>query len=243
MTVSELDLHVHSRYSYDSLLKPEKIVKNAKQKGLRGVAITDHGTIQGGLSAKKYNTSDFMIIIGAEIRTEIGDIIGLFLNEEIRSEGIWNVIDEIRHQDGVVILPHPFRGHDSNKFNKELVNKIDAIEGYNARTSKSKNIKAQEFAKAYKMPIVAGSDAHFYGEIGLAKTIMQEASSEEDVRKSILSCRTCIDGVQTSLYFRAASRILTEVKTGNWNKLPYTLFRMSIKGAKTYADKIRGGKQ
>ena len=243
MRIAEIDLHVHSMYSYDSLLKPEKIVKIAKQKGLTGVAITDHETIQGGLSAKKYNSNDFITITGAEIRTEIGDIIGLFLNEEIKSYRFCSVIDEIKDQGGLVILPHPFRGHDSNKFDKELVNKMDAIEGYNARTNISKNIKAQEFAREHRLPIVAGSDAHFYGEIGLAKTIMQEASTEEDVRKSILSKGTRIVGMQTPLYFRAASRILTEVKTGNWNKLPYTLFRMSIKGAKTYADKIRGGKQ
>ena len=55
MTISEIDPHVHSKYSYDSLLKPEKIVKN------------------------------FIIITGAEIRTEIGDITGLFLNEEIKA--------------------------------------------------------------------------------------------------------------------------------------------------------------
>lgn len=242
MTIAEIDLHVHSKYSYDSLLKPEKIVKNAKRKGLGGVAITDHETIQGGLSVKKYNTSDFIIITGAEIKTEIGDIIGLFLNEEIKSKEIWCAIDEIKDQNGLVILPHPFRGHDSNKFDKELVNKMDAIEGYNSRTGMSKNIQAQEFARAHRLPIVAGSDAHFSGEIGLAKTIMENISSEEDVRKSILSYRTRIVGVQTPLYFQAASRILTEVKTGNWNKLPHTLLKMSIKGVKTHVDKIRSEK-
>ena len=239
MTIAELDLHVHSMYSFDSLMKPEKIVKTAKQEDLAGVAITDHGTIRGGLSAKKYNINDFIVIIGAEIKTEIGDIIGLFLNEEIRFSEIWSVIDEIRDQGGLVILPHPFRGHDLNKFDKDLINKIDAIEGYNSRTGMNKNIQAQEFAKACGLPVTAGSDAHFYGEIGLAKTIMENISSEDDVRKSILNCSTQIIGTQASLYFRGASRILTEVKTGNWYKLPQILLKLSIKGAKTYTNKIR----
>ena len=242
MTIAELDLHVHSKYSYDSLLEPEKIVKTAKQKGLSGVAITDHGTIQGGLSAKKYNASEIIIITGAEIKTEVGDIIGLFLNEEIRSNGIWSVMDEIRAQDGLIILPHPFRGHDLNKFDKGLIKEIDAIEGYNARTDMNKNIKAQEFAKVHKLPIVAGSDAHFSGEIGLAKTIMGNISSEEDIRKSILSCSTHIVGMQTPLYFRGGSRMLTNVKAGNWYKLPHTLLKMSIKCVKIYTDKRKSEK-
>lgn len=238
MTIAEIDLHVHSRYSHDSLSKLGKIVKIAKRKGLNGIAITDHGTIHGGLSAKKCDANDFIIIIGTEIKTEIGDIIGLFLNEEIRSRGIWCVIDEIRDQNGLVVLPHPFRGHDTNKFDKELLNKIDAIEGYNARSDVNENILAQEFAKVHKLPIIAGSDAHFYGEIGLAKTIMGNISSEEDIRKSILSYGTRIVGTQTPLYFRGASRILTDAKTGNYYKLPYTLVKILIKGVKTYVNKI-----
>lgn len=242
MTLAEIDLHVHSMYSYDSLLKPEKIVRVAKRKGLSGVAITDHETIQGGLSIKKYNTSDFITITGAEIRTEIGDIIGLFLNEQIKSKGIWAVIDEIGDQNGLVILPHPFRGHDLSKFDKDLLSRIDAVEGYNSRTNISKNIQAQEFAKAHKLPIVAGSDAHFSGEIGLAKTIMENISSEEDIRKSISSDSTHIVGMQTPLYFRGGSRVLTNVKAGNWYKLPSTLLKISIKGMKIYTDKRKSEK-
>jgi len=231
MTVAEIDLHVHSKYSYDSLLKPEKIVKGAKRKGLSGIAITDHGTIQGGLSAKKYDIEDFITITGTEIRTEIGDIIGLFLNEEIKSNEIWGVIDEIKDQGGLVILPHPFRGHDWKKIDNDLFEKIDAIEGYNARTGMGKNRQAQKFAKEHRLPITAGSDAHFYGEIGLARTFIKDVSSEEGIRKSIARGRTRINGVEAPLYFRAVSRVLTDIKTGNWYKLPHTLLSMSIKYA------------
>lgn len=235
--MKKFDLHVHSMYSYDSLMEPRKIIKIAKKRGLNGIAITDHGTILGGLSARKCNASDLIIIIGAEIKTDIGDIIGLFLNEEIISKEIWCVIDEIRDQDGLVILPHPFRGHYLNGFDKDLFEKIDAIEGYNARTGKNENIQAQKYAKIHKLPIIAGSDAHFYGEIGLAKTIIKDISSEEDIRKSILTHDIYIEGVQTHLYFKGASRILTDIKTGNWYRLPYTLLKMTIKGIRMYANK------
>ena len=65
------DLHVHSKYSYDSFTSPEKIIKVAKKRGLDGVAITAHGTIKGGIEAPKiHKDKDFQVIVGAEIKTE-----------------------------------------------------------------------------------------------------------------------------------------------------------------------------
>jgi hypothetical protein len=236
--ISKFDLHIHSKYSYDSIMRPEKIIKVAKQKGLTGIAITDHGTIEGGLAAKKCS-KDFIVIVGAEIKTEeFGDIIGLFLNEEIKSREIWCVIDEMKDQDGIVVLPHPLRDH-TNIFNGNLLNKIDAIEGYNARTGIDENIKAKEFADKSGLPAIAGSDAHFYGEIGLAKTIVEDASSEEDIRRSILSDHIAgIEGSQTSIYYRGGSRVLTDIKKGRIYRLPYTIMRVSFKGAKACLSKI-----
>jgi predicted metal-dependent phosphoesterase TrpH len=119
------DLHIHSKYSYDSLLDPKKIIKVAKRRGLDIIAITDHETIRGGIETQKLNQSrDFHVIIGCEINTEVGDIIGLYLNEEIKSRNSIEVIEEIYSQGGFVILPHPFRGH---KLQKILFEKIDAL--------------------------------------------------------------------------------------------------------------------
>ena len=102
------DLHTHTKYSSDGILEPEKIVEIARRKGLSGIAITDHNTIKGSLKAKKYETDDFQVICGSEISTERGEVIGLFLSDEIQSESFLDVVDEIKEQDGVVVLPHPF---------------------------------------------------------------------------------------------------------------------------------------
>ncbi|NIA11171.1 MAG: PHP domain-containing protein [Nitrospiraceae bacterium] len=241
MTVSEFDLHVHTKYSFDSILKPEKLVKVAKRNGLCGLAITDHGTIQGGLSARNYNTNDLIIITGAEIRTDVGDIIGLFLNQEIRSIEIESVIDEIHDQDGLVILPHPFRGHDMNKFNKELLTKIDAVEVYNGRTNMKENILAQKFAETNGLPAVAGSDAHFAGEIGFARTIISNSIySDEDIRNAILKKETKVIGTHVPMYFQGASRVLSNLKTGNLHKLPYTLLKITVKGIEISLTDLHG---
>ena len=90
------DLHTHSKYSADGFLEPEKIVETAMRKGLSGIAITDHNTINGALKAKKYETNDFKVICGSEISTERGEVIGLFLSSDYIQ--FINVVEEIREK-------------------------------------------------------------------------------------------------------------------------------------------------
>jgi predicted metal-dependent phosphoesterase TrpH len=125
----------------------------------------------GGLATKKYETEFFKVIVGCELNTTHGEIIGLFLTEEIKSKDINEAIEEIHSQGGLVIIPHPF-----DKFRKssirdidDYVKKIDAIEAFNARCIlNNSNREALEYAKEHKIPVTAGSDAHFTSEIGLA---------------------------------------------------------------------------
>lgn len=172
----KVDLHIHSKYSFDSILEPEKILKVAKKRGLDGIAITDHNTIKGGLEAKKINEDqNFFVIVGSEISTESGDIIGLFLNEEIKSRNSMEVIKEIKEQGGITVLPHPYKGH---KNIEEIAKHVDMIEAYNARTSTELNEKAYNLARRLGKPTLAGSDAHLYREIGLAATQKDNHESE-----------------------------------------------------------------
>ena len=106
MSNMKYDIHIHSKYSSDGILDLEEIVKISKKKGLDGIAITDHNTIKGGSEARKYETDDFEIVIGSEISTERGDVIGLFLSEEIRSNDFYRVILEIKEQNGIIVLKH-----------------------------------------------------------------------------------------------------------------------------------------
>lgn len=179
------DLHIHSKYSYDGFLNPEKIVKVARKRGLSGIAVTDHDTIKGGLETKKYENEDFEVIIGSEVSTYKGEVIGLYLYEEIKSNHFHEVIDEIKSQDGIVVVPHPFDVMRRSTFNieKKDINKINSIEIFNSRCVHNKyNQKAAEFAKINRLGITGGSDAHFANEIGNAGIIIEA----ENVRKSIL---------------------------------------------------------
>ncbi len=178
---------------------PERIVLQAKKKGLKGIAVTDHNTINGGLQAKSHNrNSDILVIVGSEVRTDQCEIIGLFLNEEIYSKDPFAVLDEIKDQGGISVLPHPFRslliprhkGH--NELPLELVKRVDLIEAVNARTKAEDNCKALNLAKKVGKPTVSGSDAHTYPEIARVKTLLPPVSSEEELRKNLREGRTSI---------------------------------------------------
>lgn len=198
------DLHVHSKYSIRcGILEPKDIIKIAIKKGLAGIAITDHDTIKGGLECKKFETESIKVIVGCELNTTQGEIIGLFLSEEIKSREIDEAIDEIHAQGGLVIVPHPFDKMRKSTLSdvSGFVGKIDAIEGFNARCIFDRyNKEATGFAMEHKIPITAGSDAHYASEIGLAG-IYASISPKEEILNT------------DSKIFYEKSRLLSHLKT------------------------------
>lgn len=205
MKSMRFDLHIHSRYSYDSIVSPMRILKRAQKIGLNGIAITDHDTIKGALEASKRNVlCDFTVIIGCEINTEIGDIIGLFLHSDVASRNSMEAIEEIRAQDGIVVLPHPFKSHI---LNEKLINAVDLIEGYNGRTSIEGNKNAQALSRKCNIPMIGGSDAHFLSEVGNVETIF-DCDKISDMKKVLLSGDVEIKGIQSNKCFQAGSMII-----------------------------------
>lgn len=83
------DVHVHTKYSFaqfpESVAEPEMVVKAAIRKGLDVLCITYHNSIAGALKARKYAAGlpEIEIVIGEEISTAEGEMIGLFLQERI----------------------------------------------------------------------------------------------------------------------------------------------------------------
>jgi len=200
-----LDLHVHSIYSRDAILSPEKIVKIAKIKGLSGVAVTDHETIRGAIKAKSVAFDGFVVITGTELKTDKGEVIGLFVDEEIKSREF----AEVKDQDGVIMLPHPYRNRQEDP--KNLLKAVDLIEGLNARIPKELNRKAQYLAIDHGLPIVAGSDAHTPFEIGRARTIVP-VSEASNIKDCLLSGEVMIEGRESSYPFRMFSVAIGKYK-------------------------------
>ena len=156
--------HIHTRHSYDCIARPRKTVDWARRHGIRVLGITDHNTIAGAVeAADRARHSGVQVIIGAEYATSHGDIIGLFLTDEVRSRDAFDVIDAIRAQGGVSVLPHPYHGHRATE---ELARAVDVVEVFNARCSDAQNHQALELARIQNKPMLAGADAHFISELG-----------------------------------------------------------------------------
>ncbi len=204
------DLHTHSKYSLDGVIDPEKLIKTGIKKGLDGIAITDHDTIKGGLEAKKYEKDDFMVIVGSEIKTERGEIIGLFLEEEIKSKDVPGVVAEIKEQKGISIIPHPFDVVRKSALQPtdEDAKLVDCIEGFNSRCVLQKyNNKAVEFALKHNLTITAGSDAHFAWEIGNA-FILAESSGEDELKRKILKNEITFKGKLSNPFNEGMTKVL-----------------------------------
>lgn len=168
-------------------MKPETLLKTAKKKGLNGIAVTDHFSIEGALKVKRLNKDEnFDIIIGEEISTKQGDVIAYYIQNPIYSTDFFKVVEEIKKQNGLVIIPHPFRTslNPQHKFKlpfKQIKGYIDAVECFNARMLfNADNKKAEDVANKYDIAKTAGSDAHFRFEIANAYTLF-----EEDLRKAL----------------------------------------------------------
>lgn len=150
-----------------------------QKRGLDLVAIADHNTIKGGLAAKRLEKKyGIRVVVGTEITTDIGDIIGLNLVREIKARKWEEVIAEIRAQNGIVMLPHPFRNHDKVSQVAEIV---DLIEVFNSRSDVNENQKAKTLAANLNKISVIGSDSHLWLEIGNTKMLISEDLRETKI--------------------------------------------------------------
>lgn len=201
MVSMKIDFHTHTHHSFDSMMKPAKILELAKGRGLDGIVICDHDTIAGGLETQALNDDpEFLVIVGAEIKTDAGDVTGLFLTDEIQSRKCADVCDEIHAQGGKTILNHPYVAHDLTKVD---FSKIDYIEGYNGRTSKEKNQLAVDLAELHDLPVVGGSDAHLYGEVARTYTIVDDAVDLRPIR---------IEGQRSAFRYKVLSQYIKAFK-------------------------------
>lgn len=162
-----LNLHVHTRASFDSFIKPTSIINYAEKKGLNIIAITDHNSIDNALRIKEITikqNNGIKVIVGEEISTDKGEVIGLFLERFVKPGKLHDVINDIKSQGGLVYLPHPFKRSEIVKSN--YFDSIDMIEVFNSRCSYEQNYKALLLALNYNKFIGCGSDAHLISEIG-----------------------------------------------------------------------------
>ena len=201
------DLHIHTEYSMDCNTSLEKVIRRCLETGINCVAIADHGTIEGAL--KMQSLAPFPVIVAEEVLTPHGEIMGMFLREGIPSGlSIEQTISQIKAQDALVCIPHPFDRLRHSGLNgdiiEELVEQIDIIEVFNSRSlTHQPSTRAQMFVEKYGITKSAGSDAHTVYEIGNAYVEMPEFNSRDDFLQAL--ARGKISGHRTNPLIHFAS--------------------------------------
>ena len=212
-----LDLHNHTRWSFDCSMDPAKVVRVAKSRGLDAIAITDHDEIEGAREAQRAAGGDLLVIVGEEIDTRAGDVLGLFLKERILEQDPLEAIRAIHAQGGLAILAHPFM--KTTTVEESVARALDGCEGFNARHSQVASIEGAEaeprvasFARTYDLALTAGSDAHFYRDLAKARTIVS-ASTLDEAKEQIRRGNTVLSGRKSSPFNLLASSALRSLKS------------------------------
>ena len=177
MTRAFVDLHCHTRASFDCLSNPANVMRAAAARGLTHLAITDHDRIDAALEARATAPAGLTIIVGEEVKTADGDLICVFLERAIPPGlSAAETVAEARAQGGLVGIPHPFDRMRGSLLKDakmaSLVGLVDWVEGHNARLVGNGNDQAIAFAAEHERPIVAVSDAHSVTEVGVAYSAM-----------------------------------------------------------------------
>jgi len=177
-----VDFHVHTWHSFDSLTPPKMAIEMARRRGLAGIAITDHDTIAGAVATCDANVyNDFLVIPGIEVKSDLGDVIGLYLSRDVKSRAFADVIAEIQEQGGLAYLPHPIRTFGMTRVAQihNLYPQLDLWELYNGRYDATEFAQAEaSFAQLGIRGPLAGSDAHFPWELGLLQTVFTSLPRE-----------------------------------------------------------------
>ncbi|HWT78614.1 MAG TPA: PHP-associated domain-containing protein [Candidatus Acidoferrum sp.] len=204
-----VDLHVHTAFSYDGFATPEQLSRVCQRKGITGLAITDHNTIEGALHCQRH--LPFPVIVGEEVSTRSGHLIGLFLKETIPPGlSMMETIARIRDQHGLVYLPHPFdrvrSSHIGDVELEQVAGLVDMVEVFNSRNLFAEaNRQALALAQTRQSLQTVGSDAHSASEVGNSFVEMAPFSGAEEFLLNLRGGH--LHGRKTSLGWRAIMKL------------------------------------
>ena len=161
----------------------------------------------------------FKVVVGEEILTPNGEIMGLFLKETIPSGiSVEEAVAKIKAQGGLVSIPHPFdplRGLKLDKDQMEkLAGQIDLIEVFNARGPfRGPVAKAKAIAQKYNLHGAAGSDAHYPFEIGYTYIEMPEFKGRDDFLQALRQGAIHRQRASAMVYWRTgAARLIKAIR-------------------------------
>lgn len=174
-----VDLHSHTMWSGDATTTPDELAEAVAETGLDVACVTDHNAVAGAFALD--GALGCRVVVGEELRTAAGELIGLFLSERVPF-GLppREAASRIRAQGGLVYVPHPFDPTRHALREDALAalvadGLVDAIEVFNAKTPLSSlNRRAADFAAHHGLAAGAGSDAHEPSALGAAYVEMPD---------------------------------------------------------------------
>jgi len=239
-----LDLHTHTHLSADGATTPQALVTAARRAGLDGVAVTDHGTVEGALRVREAAAGTGLeVIVGAEYSTDVGHVLGLFVEREIHlgTAARWpwrEVLAAVRAQGGLAVLAHPTKTF--RPLDPEVLAAMDGVEVFNSRAEWSRfpqaNARARqawEDARRLRGGLLlatAGSDAHFPGEIGHARCAVDCTG---DLRRALGAGTRAVLGRGTAPLYEATSQALKAARARTWRAAPRAAARLAWGGLRT----------
>ena len=179
-----VDMHTHCEHSRDSRTPVAAQAAAVRRAGLAVICATDHDTIEGALRLREL-ADGFRVVVGQEVTSLDGDIVGLFLERQVpRGLSAEETIHRIHEQGGLVSIPHPFSRNRLNHIRREALERIaatiDLVEIFNARELTGReNRRAAAWAAEHGVPGVAGSDAHRTLELGHAWVEMADFTDRD----------------------------------------------------------------
>jgi predicted metal-dependent phosphoesterase TrpH len=169
-TLWRVDLHMHTVHSKDCLTRVEALIQRARELRLDKIAVTEHNNLAGALAAQALAPE--LVIVGEEIKTTEGEIIGYYVREEVpRGLSPEETIARLRDQGAVITIPHPLDSLRRSAMGRaavlRVIELVDALEVRNARCLlAADNRAAAELAAQYGKLVTAGSDSHIPAEVG-----------------------------------------------------------------------------
>lgn len=191
-----LDLHNHTSFSADGGLAPGELLSEAKSHGLDCIAVTDHNTVRGALGALGLSEADPSlprVIPGVEVFTRDGEVIGLYIREDIpKGTSLQEAVGRIREQGGIVYLPHPYdvfrRGAVSGGERDHAAQFADVVEVSNGRALGPRaGTKSSRLAALHGKSRGAGSDAHRKREVGRSYVVVSGLPTKETLVDLLLA--------------------------------------------------------
>ena len=185
-----LDLHNHTHFSADGVQSLAELLEKAAIQGIDCLAVTDHNTVRGGLEGVALAAKNLhlpRVIPGVELNTQAGEIVGLFVSEELPSMlPVEEAVARIHAQGGLVYLPHPYdklrRGAVNSQDRMRVAVLADIIETLNGRSlGRRAGKKSAELAASVGKPAGAGSDAHMRSEVGAVWIRVAEMPTRENL--------------------------------------------------------------